>query len=420
MLDWSDEQLAMRTAVRDFVENEVVPIREDLEHGDLPPYDVLRRYVHTFGIDEIARERFERETSGGPAFTTEERYERAVLTLLPMVEFCRHCPGLVTAMGVSMNLAGNAIKRGTPEQRDRWALPLLTLDTVGAWAITEPDSGSDAFGGMRASAARDGDEFVLNGSKTFITNGPHADTTVFICKLDDGATAPRERKVLSFVLDRGMPGFEQSPPLRKMGLHSSPTGELFLSDVRVGVDRLIGGVQVLDDRPASEKATASGGAAKKDAREAARATFASERASIAAMALGLIEQCEDIAVDYARNRIQFGRPIGEFQLIQAKLANMEVARVNVRNMLFRYLETVRSGGSLTFAEASAIKLYSARAATEVALDAVQVLGGNGYMAEFHVEQLARDAKVLQIYAGTDELQTTAIAKDLLRRDRAGR
>ena len=134
------------------------------------------------------------------------------------------------------------------------------------------------------------------------------------------------------------------------------------------------------------------------------------------MALGIIEQCLDVAVDYARTRVQFGRPIGEFQLIQTKLAVMEVARVNVQNMLFRYLETMRAGKSLSFAEASAIKLYSARAATEVALDAVQVLGGNGYMAEFHVEQLARDAKVLQIYAGTDELQTTAIAKDLLRGD----
>ena len=132
------------------------------------------------------------------------------------------------------------------------------------------------------------------------------------------------------------------------------------------------------------------------------------------MALGMIEQCLEVAVDYARTRVQFGRPIGEFQLIQNKLALMEVARVNVQNMLFRYLETMRAGKSLSFAEASAIKLYSARAATEVALDAVQVLGGNGYMAEYHVEQLARDAKVLQIYAGTDELQTRRnIAKDLI-------
>jgi alkylation response protein AidB-like acyl-CoA dehydrogenase len=408
VLDWTDEHQQMRDAVRAFVQREVVPLREQLEHGGLPPYDVLRSYVRTFGLDELALERFEREAAGGPPATTEERYDRAVLTLMPMIELCRHCPGLVTAMGVSMNLAGNAVKKGTPEQRDRWAKPLLTLAKVGAWAITEPDSGSDAFGGMRSSAVRDGDEFVLNGSKTFITNGPFADTTVFICKLDDGATPLRERKVLSFILDRGMPGFEQSPPLRKMGLHSSPTGELFLADVRVGIDRLIGGAAGMEDGTRESSRDVRG------ARDAARATFASERASVAAMALGIIDQCLEVAVEYARNRIQFGRPIGEFQLIQSKLAGMEVARVNVRNMLFRYLETIRQGGQLSFAEASAIKLYSARAATEVALDAVQVLGGNGYMSEFHVEQLARDAKVLQIYAGTDELQTVAIAKDLLR------
>jgi acyl-CoA dehydrogenase len=408
MIDWSDDHQQIRSAVREFVEREVRPHREELEHGSAITYDVLRRYVTTFGLDEMARARFESEAEGGPRATPEERFERAVMTLLPMVELCRESPGLVTAMGVSMNLAGNAIKKGTEEQRRTWGLPLLTLERIGAWAITEPDSGSDAFGGMRSSATRDGDEFVLNGTKTFITNGPFADTTVFICKLSDPDTPPRERRILSFVLDRGMPGFEQSPPLRKMGLHSSPTGQLFLTDVRVGLDRLIGGEAVL--APPSGDRTADKGAA----RAAARAAFASERASVAAMALGIIEQCLDIAVDYARERVQFGRPIGEFQLIQAKLAGMEVARVNVQNMLFRYLEVIRAGRALTFSEASAMKLYSARAATEVALDAVQILGGNGYMSEFHVEQLARDAKVLQIYAGTDELQTVAIAKELLR------
>jgi alkylation response protein AidB-like acyl-CoA dehydrogenase len=412
MIDWSEEQLQMQAAVRDFVQREVVPRRDDLEHGDLPPYDLLRSYVRAFGIDEMARDRYERELHG-PPFTAADRYDRAVMTLLPMVEFCRHCPGLITAMGVSMNLAGNAIKRGTPEQRERWALPLLTLEKVGAWAITEPDSGSDAFGGMRSTATRHGDAFMLNGSKTFITNGPYADTTVFICKLDDGSTPARERRVLSFILDRGMSGFEQSGPLRKMGLHSSPTGQLFLTDVEVGIERLIGGEAALGDpKDASVQSSAE---SVRRSRDAARAAFASERASIAAMALGMIQQCLEVAVDYARTRVQFGRPIGDFQLIQNKLATMEVARVNVQNMLFRYLETLRLGRNLSFAEASAIKLYSARAATEVALEAVQVLGGNGYMAEFHVEQLARDAKVLQIYAGTDELQTTAIAKDLLRR-----
>jgi alkylation response protein AidB-like acyl-CoA dehydrogenase len=140
-----------------------------------------------------------------------------------------------------------------------------------------------------------------------------------------------------------------------------------------------------------------------------------ERSGVAAMALGIIEECLDISIDYAKNRVQFGQPIGEFQLIQDKLARMEVARLNVENLVFRTIELSAAGKTMTLAEASAMKLYSARAATEVALEAVQILGGNGYMSEFRVEQLARDAKVLQIYAGTDEIQITHIAKDLLRR-----
>jgi alkylation response protein AidB-like acyl-CoA dehydrogenase len=321
------------------------------------------------------------------------------MTMIPIIEICRYSPGMVTAMGVSMGLTSAAImSRGTIAQKERWALDLLTLDKVGAWAITEPGSGSDAFGSMRATARRDGDEYLLNGSKTFITNGPYADTTVFICKLDEGN--PRdERKILSFVLDKGMPGFEQSKPLRKMGMHSSPTGELFLTDVRVGRDRLIGETEEVP----------SGG------REGAKDTFSMERSGVAAMALGIIERCLELSVQYAKDRVQFGKPIGEFQLIQDKLARMEVARLNVQNLVFRFIEMGAAGATLTLAEASAMKLYSARAAMEVALEAVQLHGGNGYMAEFHVEQLARDAKVLQIYAGTDEIQLTHIAKDLLRR-----
>jgi alkylation response protein AidB-like acyl-CoA dehydrogenase len=250
---------------------------------------------------------------------------------------------------------------------------------------------------MRSSARRDGDEYVLNGSKTFITNGPYADTIVFICKLDEG-NPPDERKILSFVLDSGMPGLEQSKPLKKMGMHSSPTGELFLSDVRVGPDRLIGETEEVE----------AGG------RQAAKATFLQERSGVAAMALGIISQCLDLSVAYARERVQFGQPIGQFQLIQEKLARMEVARLNVQNLVFRVIESSASDTGFTLAEASAMKLYAARAATEVALEAVQIFGGNGYMSEFQVEQLARDAKVLQIYAGTDEIQITHIARDLLK------
>ena len=406
MFEWSDEQRMVRDAVRQFVETQIVPRIDEFEHGDTPPYDTLRKLFRTFGLDAMARDRFarqlerERPGSSSEAASTiggEDRGDAAAaLSLIPIIELCRHCPGMVTAMGVSMGLTAAAImSKGTPEQKERWALDLLTFDTIGAWAITEPDSGSDAFGGMRSTARRDGDDYVLNGSKTFITNGPYADTIVFICKLDDG-NPPEEREVVTFVLDRGMPGLEQSPPLRKMGMHSSPTGQLFLTDVRCGRDRLLGG-------------TSGGG------REGAKATFSMERSGVAAMALGIIERCLELCVAYAKERVQFGRPIAEFQLIQLKLAKMEVARLNVQNLVFRSIEMGAAGRAMTLAEASAMKLYSAQAATDVALEAVQLFGGNGYMSEYRVEQLARDAKVLQIYAGTDEIQVTHIARGLVGR-----
>ena len=166
----------------------------------------------------------------------------------------------------------------------------------------------------------------------------------------------------------------------------------------MGADRLLGG---------SEGGTKG--------REGAKDSFAIERSGVAAMALGIVDRCLELSLRYARERVQFGRPIGEFQLIQDKLARMEVARMNLQNLVFRTIECSAQGRALGFAEASAMKLYSARAAVEVAMEAVQVFGGNGYMAEYHVEQLARDAKVLQIYAGTDEIQISAIARDLLAR-----
>ncbi len=413
MYQWSDEHEMVRGAVRRFIDKEIRPRIDEFEFGDTPPYEVLRKLFKEFGMDSAARERFAQQMAFETAVSEAvakgevppEKPTRdgdggaSSLTLIPIIELCKVCPGMVTAMGVSMGLTSAAISsKGTVAQKERWVPDLLTLDKIGAWAITEPGSGSDAFGSMRSTARRDGDEYLLNGSKTFITNGPYADVIVFICKLDEG-NDPSERKILSFVLDKGTPGLEQSKPLRKMGMHSSPTGELFLDDVRVGIDRLVGETEDV----------AKGG------REGAKATFMQERSGVAAMALGMIEECLDLSVAYAKDRVQFGQPIGEFQLIQDKLARMEVARLNVENLVFRTIEMSAAGHSMTLAEASAMKLYSARAATEVAREAVQLFGGNGYMSEFRVEQLARDAKVLQIYAGTDEIQITHIAKDLLRR-----
>jgi alkylation response protein AidB-like acyl-CoA dehydrogenase len=411
MFEWTEELQMMRDAVRSFVDSEIRPHREELEHGDLPPYDLLRKLYKTFGMDQMSADSFDRRIaaeeaqaggSSGAASSERDRESRGGgggFTMLPIIELCKCSPGMVTAMGVSVGLTAAAImSKGTIEQKKRWARDILTMEKIGAWAITEPGSGSDAFGSMASTARRDGDEYILNGSKTFITNGPYADTIVFICKLDEG-NPPEDRKVVQFVLDSGMPGLEQSKPLRKMGLHSSPTGMLFLDDVRCGRDRLLG-----------ESEQAFGGS---QGREASKATFVMERSGVAAMALGIIERCLELSVKYAKERVQFGRPIGEFQLIQLKLAKMEVARLNVENLVFRVLESSQAGKPMNLSEASAMKLYSAGAATEVALEAVQLFGGNGYMAEYEVEQLARDAKVLQIYAGTDEIQVGQIARALL-------
>src|SRR5262249_39471138 len=287
MFEWPEELQMVRDAVRQFVDNEIRPHREELEHGDLPPYDLLRRLYKTFGMDSMAADSFDkriaaeesagaasgREAGTPPSSERDQGSRGGGVTMLPIIELCKCSPGMVTALGVSVGLTAAAINaKGTLAQRKRWARDLLTLDKIGAWAITEPGSGSDAFGSMASTARRDGDEYLLNGSKTFITNGPYADTIVFICKLDEG-NAPEDRTVLQFVLDSGMPGLEQSKPLRKMGLHSSPTGMLFLDDVRVGRDRLLG---------ESEEAFQGRGG-----REASKATFVIERSGVAAMSLGI-------------------------------------------------------------------------------------------------------------------------------------
>jgi alkylation response protein AidB-like acyl-CoA dehydrogenase len=413
MIEWSETQLLIRNAVRDFCEKEIAPNLDTLEHGDTPPYAVLRKMVTTFGMDEMARDGFHKTIAAEKAGTAKptkddddsleavvKRADKAAMTMLPVIELSRYCPGMVTALGVSQGLAaGTIMSKGTIAQKERWALPLLTLEKIGSWAITEPNSGSDAFGGMKATAKRTDDGgYILNGNKTYITNGPYADTIIFICKLDEPGVEPKQRKILNFILDSGMEGLVQSKPFNKMGIHSSPTGELFLQDVKVDPERLVG-----------ETEDGSGRSGAKD-------TFSAERAGVCAMALGIVEKCLELSVKYANERVQFGKSIGQFQLIQLKLAKMEVARANLQNLVFRYIELKSHNRMPTLAEASAMKLYSAQAAVEVAMEAVQIHGGNGYMAEYRVEQLARDAKILQIYGGTDEIQITAIARDLLSRE----
>ncbi|HEX4249124.1 MAG TPA: acyl-CoA dehydrogenase family protein [Pseudonocardia sp.] len=420
MIEWSDTELMIRDAVRDFVDKEVRPHVDRLESGELPPYEIIRKLYAAFGIGAMAEESLRRSLDrqqareqareAGEAPPEKAGSEesltgggREAMAAILTSELAGISLGIVTSMGVSVGLTAATIRsKGTLAQQRRWLPKLATFEHVGAWAITEPDSGSDAFGGMKTYVRRDGNGgYLLNGQKTFITNGPFADVTVVFAKVDegDGAASRRDRKVLTFVLDRGMTGFSQGKPFKKMGLMSSPTGELFFDNVALGPDRLLG-----EREPDADSG---------DSKDEVRSGFTVERIGVASLALGIINECHRLCVDYAKQRTLWGQEIGRFQLIQLKLAKMEIARINVQNMVFAAIEKQRAGRSISLAEASAMKLYSAEAATEVAMEAVQLFGGNGYMAEYRVEQLARDAKSLMIYAGSNEIQVTHIAKGLL-------
>jgi alkylation response protein AidB-like acyl-CoA dehydrogenase len=367
-----------------------------MESGELEPYDTMRALIRTFGIDELVRARFAKlQDNAEPG---ERQMGDPGLMAILAIELSRVCPGFMLAFGASLGLAGGAIMaKGTPAQQRKWALPILTGEQIGAWAMTEPGAGSDAFGSMRTVARRDGDDYVLNGQKTFITNAPFADILVVYAKIIEYADEdPRQRPFYGFIVTKGMPGLSVGKPMQKMGMHSSPTGEVFLADVRVPRAQLLGEVE------------------KEHARAQARDVFHSERTSMVPMCLGIIERCLEDCLAYAQERTTWGKKIAEYQLIQEKLARMYVHRENVRNLVFRQFEKAQRSVPVSQAEASACKLYCARAATEVALEAIQILGGNGYMREYHVEMLMRDAKLLQIGGGTDEIQIVTIARQLLK------
>lgn len=405
MFDFTEEQKMIQKMVRRWTTEKLEPRVEAIESGE-PPYEIMRDFARTFGLPAMAKSAFERMEKRAQEGKSDDREHRPMrglagpdpaLGAILSIELSRVCPGFMLAFGASMGLAGGAIlAKGTLEQKRRWGLPLITMDKIGAWGMTEPGAGSDAFRAMRTVAVPRGDGYVLNGQKTFITNAPYADILVVYAKIDGGDGTPlSDRPIQPFVLEKGDPGLSVSKPMRKMGMHASPTGEIFLEDAEVPADRLLG----MNEAPV-------GRASGKDA-------FHSERTGMAPMCVGIIERCLEICIDYARQRETWGRKIAEYQLVQDKLARMFMHLQNTRNLMFKQLWLEAQGKGMSAAEASATKLYSARAATECALEAVQLLGGNGYMQEYRVEMLMRDAKLLQIGGGTDEIQIINIARHLL-------
>ncbi len=402
MFDFTDEQKMARKMVRSWAEKELAPHVAKMERGEILPYDIMRKMLKTFGMDEMVKASFAKmkDDQAAPGSGTADRNLGAdpAMSAIVAIELSRVCPGFTLAFGASLGLAGGAIvAKGTLAQKHKYALPILTGEKIGAWSMTEPGAGSDAFGSMRTTARRDGTDYILNGQKTFITNAPFADTYVVYAKIQEHTGDDiRHRPIHAFIVENGAPGLSRSKPMDKMGMHSSPTGEVFLADVRVPREQLLGEQE------------------KDPSREQARDVFHGERTGMVPMCLGIVERCLTDSINYAKQREAWGKPIAEYQLIQDKIARMYVHRENIRNLLFKQFEKVHKKAPIGQAEASATKLYCGRAATECALEAIQIMGGNGYMREYHVEMLMRDAKLLQIGGGTDEIQIVTIARHLLK------
>jgi isovaleryl-CoA dehydrogenase len=367
----------LQSGARRFVEREVAPIADRMDREDHFPLELFRRLGEQGLLGPTVPERYD---GLGQSYLA----QAAILE-----EIARVSPALALSVGAHSNLcADNLARNGTDAQRNEFLPALATGRAIGALALTEPDAGSDAVG-IRTRAVRRGGHYLLTGTKQFITNGPVADTLIVYAK-----TAPERGShgVSAFLVRKEDPGFAVSRKLDKMGMRGSPTGELVFRDCEVPADRLLGkeneGVGVM------------------------MSGLNVERAVLSAIPVGIMEECLHRSLDYARTREQFGQKIGTFQLIQEKLANMHFDLEGARLLLYRALDEVETSPRSYRASAVALT-FASEASTRVALQAIQVHGGYGYMRDLPLERLARDAKLLEIGAGTSEIRRLLVARELL-------
>ncbi|HUS27214.1 MAG TPA: acyl-CoA dehydrogenase family protein [Kofleriaceae bacterium] len=394
-----DEQSQMvATMVRGWCTSQLAPKIPALEHGTEMPFDLMKKMAKAFGFDamlgasvqkRIAKLRAGEDTTASAEKTLAAGVGNPMMMHVVVKELSRVSPGFAMGFGVSMGLVGGAIvAKGTADQIEKWGLPVATVQQIGSWCLTEPNAGSDAFGSMRTTARKEGSDYILKGSKTFITNGPGADIFLVYAKTEDGGVA-------TFIVERNMPGVSVGPPFKKMGMRDSPTSEVFFDDVRLGVEHLLGGKE-------------RGKAGRGDTKD----SLGSERSGVPAMAWGIIERCYDASLAYVREREQFGRRIGEFQAVQLKIADLFLKLRTVENVVFRTSWMQQNGvRDMPFVNAS--KAMCAQMAVDAALTAVQIHGGYGYMEELGIEKLARDAKLLELGAGTTDINLLACARELI-------
>ena len=376
-LELSEEQQLVQRTARDWARDRVLPIAGEIDEKGEVPRELVREMgeLGFMGIDVP-------EKWGGAGLDM-------VSYVLVMEEVNRACASTGVVLGSHVSLATAPLSRfGTDEQKERFLRPLATGKWLGCFALSEPGSGSDAAA-MRTSARRDGDAWVLNGTKNFITNGAFADLTVVFAQADP---EKRHKGIVAFVVEKGTPGFTVGKLEKKLGIRGSDTAQLHLSDVRLADDHRIGDVG--------------------DGFKVALATLDGGRIGIAAQAVGIARACLEDSLAYAKEREAFGRRIADFQAIQAKLADM-ATEIDAARLLVWRAAAMRDRGERHTAEAAMAKLFASDVAVRAARECVQIFGGYGYLRDFPAERHYRDAKITEIYEGTSEIMQLVIAEDML-------
>ncbi len=372
----SDDIAALKESVARFSRERIAPIAADVDKSNQFPHHLWKE-MGDLGVLGITAA----ESYGGLGLGY---FAHCIV----MEEISRASASVALSYGAHSNLCVNQIHRnGNEDQKRRFLPPLIAGEKIGALAMSETGAGSDVIS-MKLRAERRNDRYILNGAKMWITNGPDAHTLVVYAKTDPEAGA---KGITAFIIERGMKGFSSSPKLDKLGMRGSNTSELVFEDCEV---------------PSGNRMGEEG--------EGARILMSGldfERAVLAAGPLGIMAACMDAVVPYVHERKQFGKSIGEFQLIQAKLADMYVTMNACRAYVYSVADAC-DRGETTRKDAAGCILYAAEKATQMALDAIQILGGNGYMNDFAPARLLRDAKLYEIGAGTSEIRRMLIGREL--------
>ena len=372
-----EEIESLREMVRRFAQEKIAPLAADIDRSNEFPADLWRE-LGALGLLGVTAD----PDFGGSGMGY-------LAHVVAMEEISRASASVGLSYGAHSNLCVNQINRwGTQAQKEKYLPGLCSGETVGALAMSEPGSGSDVVS-MKLRAEKRNDRFVLNGSKMWITNGPDAGTLVVYAKTDPER---KSRGITAFLIEKTMAGFSVAQKLDKLGMRGSNTGELVFQDVEVSFDNVLGeegrGVEVLMSGLDYERTVLAGGP------------------------LGIMAACLDVAVPYVRERKQFGQPIGDFQLVQGKLADMYSTMSAARAYVYA-VAAACDRGQTTRKDAAGCILYAAEKATILALDAIQLLGGNGYINDYPTGRLLRDAKLYEIGAGTSEIRRWLIGREMM-------